>query len=100
MVDTGVDAALPSFRGRVAPGTDIFTGGLGNLDTRGQHDAARRPAARRRRRRRRHGAPAAASLLANTIDGHGTPVAGVIAQFVPQATIVPVNIFVPYRRVP
>ena len=32
VVDTGVDASLPSFRGRVAPGTDIFTGGLGNLD--------------------------------------------------------------------
>ena len=35
-------------------------------------------------------------MLTNTVDGHGTPVAGVIAQFVPQATIVPVNIFVPF----
>ena len=32
VVDTGVDASVPSFRGRVAPGTDIFTGGLGNKD--------------------------------------------------------------------
>ena len=32
VVDTGVDATVPSFRGRVAPGTNIFTGGLGNQD--------------------------------------------------------------------
>ena len=31
--------------------------------------------------------------LSNTFDGHGTPVAGVVAQFVPQATIEPVSIF-------
>ena len=31
--------------------------------------------------------------LVNTFDGHGTPVAGVVAQFVPQATIEPVSIF-------
>ena len=37
--------------------------------------------------------------LSNSVDGHGTPVAGVIAQFVPQATIVPVNIFVPFTSV-
>ena len=44
-------------------------------------------------------APAATAniVLANTIDGHGTPVAGVIAQFVPQATIVPVDIFIPVQ---
>ena len=36
-------------------------------------------------------------MIANTIDGHGTPVAGVIAQFVPQATIVPVDIFLPFN---
>ena len=34
VVDTGVDAMVPSFRGRVAPGTDLFTGGLGNQDRR------------------------------------------------------------------
>ena len=32
VVDTGVDASVPSFRGRVAPGTDIFTNGYGNQD--------------------------------------------------------------------
>ena len=37
------------------------------------------------------------NLIANTNDGHGTPVAGVIAQFVPQATIDPIDIFLPYN---
>ena len=32
VVDTGVDAASPPFRGRVAPGINLFTGGLGNQD--------------------------------------------------------------------
>ena len=36
------------------------------------------------------------NVLANGLHGHGTPVAGVIAQFVPQATLVPVNIFLPF----
>ena len=40
--------------------------------------------------------PAAATALGIGLNGHGTPVAGIIAQFVPQATIVPVNIFVPF----
>ena len=98
VVDTGVDATVPSFRGRVAPGTDIFTGGLGNMDlastttstTTGGGGAG-------------GGAGGAGgtgtggnTTLSNTLDGHGTPVAGVIAQFVPQATIVPVDIFVPF----
>ena len=32
VVDTGVDAISPPFRGRVSPGTNIWTGGLGNKD--------------------------------------------------------------------
>ena len=32
VVDTGVDASATSFRGRVAPGTNVTTGGLGNQD--------------------------------------------------------------------
>ena len=32
VVDTGVDASSPPFRGRVAGGTNLFTGGLGNQD--------------------------------------------------------------------
>src|SRR5262249_49024053 len=31
------------------------------------------------------------------VDGHGTLIAGVVAQFVPQATIDPVNIFNPFQ---
>jgi hypothetical protein len=65
VVDTGVDANNPYFRGRVAPGKNVFTNGLGNDDT------------------------------AGIPQGHGTEMAGVIAQFVPQATIVPVNVFTP-----
>ncbi len=65
VVDTGVDASNPYFRGRVAPGTNVITNGYGNDDT------------------------AAIPL------GHGTEMAGVIAQFVPQATLVPVNVFTP-----
>ena len=93
VVDTGVDATLPSFRGRVAPGTNIFTGGLGNQDLAATTTSATTGGT--------GGAGGAATgggntVIANTIQGHGTPVAGVIAQFVPQATIVPVNIFLPY----
>ena len=92
VVDTGVDGSDPPFRGRVAPGTDIFTGGLGNRIS--------RPSTTRPRRRRAAPARAAgvgATVLANTVDGHGTPVAGIIAQFVPQATIVPIDIFLPFN---
>ncbi len=87
VVDTGVQATTPSFRGRVAPGTDIFTGGLGNRDLlpAGSTSSAT------------GGTTGTTGVnLSNTLDGHGTPVAGVIAQFVPQATIDPINIFVPY----
>ena len=61
---------------------------------------SRRPAGdddRRHRGGRRHGGnggtggTTTGQVLANTFDGHGTPVAGVVAQFVPQATIEPVD---------
>ncbi|WP_158633525.1 S8 family serine peptidase [Tautonia sociabilis] len=64
VVDSGIDAQTPQLRGRVAPGTNVFTGGPGNDD-----------------------------LAAG--NGHGTQVAGVIAQFVPEATLLPVNAFSP-----
>src|SRR5262249_48945588 len=32
IVDTGIDASSPPFQGRVAPGINLFTGGLGNQD--------------------------------------------------------------------
>lgn len=66
IVDTGIDGNTPSFRGRVAPGKNIVMGGRGDDDP---TDAVSEP------------------------NGHGTLIAGVVAQFVPQATLVPVNIF-------
>jgi hypothetical protein len=74
VIDTGVDAVTPEFRGRVSTGINITTGGPGNDDT--------------------------ASKATGNGKGHGTPVAGVIAQFVPQATIDPINIFTPNQAAP
>jgi hypothetical protein len=85
VVDTGVDANSPPFRGRVAPGIDIFTGGLGNDDLAATGTASTTTSG------------TGNAVLANSFAGHGTPVAGVIAQFVPQATIVPVDIFLPFN---
>src|SRR5271166_3541201 len=79
VIDTGVDGQSPPFRGRVATGTNIWTGGPGNQDL-----AANA------------GGGTTETTLVNTFDGHGTPVAGVVAQFVPQATIEPVTIFSPF----
>ena len=79
VVDTGVDGLTTSFRGRVAAGTNIYTGGAGNTDT------AAAPATT--------GGTTGGAALAG---GHGTPVAGVIAQFVPQATIQPIDVFAPF----
>ncbi len=67
VIDTGVDGATPPLRDRVAPGTNIFTGGPGDVDLADGTD----------------------------LDGHGTNVAGVVAQFVPETTIVPVTTFDP-----
>ena len=70
VVDTGVDSFTPNFRGRVANGFNVLTNGVGNDD----------------------------QAAAN--NGHGTLVAGVIAQFVPQATLNPINVFTPNQVVP
>ena len=70
VLDTGVDSFTPNFRGRVATGFNVLTNGAGNDD----------------------------QAAAN--NGHGTLVAGVIAQFVPQATLNPVNVFTPNQVVP
>ncbi len=93
IVDTGVDAASPPFRGRVAPGINLFTGGLGNVDT-----AASMGPAVTAGGGGGGGAGGGTNVLANTVSGHGTPVAGVVAQFVPQATLLPVDIFLPYNE--
>ncbi len=65
IVDTGVDSNNPFLRGRVAPGKNLVTNGRGDDDT------------------------------AGVPQGHGTATAGVVTQFVPQATLVPVNVFTP-----
>ncbi len=93
IVDTGVDASSPPFRGRVAPGENLFTGGLGNVDT----AASSGPAAATGGGGGGGGAGGGTNVLANSVGGHGTPVAGVVAQFVPQATLVPVDIFLPFN---
>ncbi|CAN5724029.1 hypothetical protein BH23PLA1_BH23PLA1_04440 [soil metagenome] len=65
VLDTGVDSQTVPLRGRVAEGRNVLTRGRGDDD-----------------------------LSANP-NGHGTLVAGVISQFVPQTTIQPVNLFTP-----
>ncbi len=70
VVDTGIDANNPLFRGRVAKGKNLLTNGGGNDDT------------------------------AGVATGHGTPMAGVVAQFVPQSTLVPVNVFTAFQGQP
>ena len=72
VLDTGVDADNSAFRGRVSRGTNINRrNGPGNIDTSG------------------------VNTTSGASSGHGTPVAGIIAQMVPDATILPVNLFVP-----
>ena len=94
VVDTGVDANNPNFRGRVTTGTNIITNGPGNDDlagvstggtttgTGGTGMGAPAPGAPT--------GPTGTSVnqtIGITTAGHGTMIAGVIAQFVPQATI-------------
>ena len=92
VVDTGVDGQSPPFRGRVATGTNIWTGGPGNQDLAANAGGGTTEADGARR----HDRDQHRQNLVNTFDGHGTPVAGVVAQFVPQATIEPVTIFSPF----
>lgn len=76
VLDTGVDASNTSFQGRVARGTNINRrNGVGNIDTAGI-------------------ASSSSTTAGSTTAGHGTPVAGVVNQMVPQATILPINLFV------
>ncbi len=70
VIDTGVDANTTGFRGRVAEGRNIAFGGPGNDDLN----------------------PSDPGDVVPT--GHGTLIASVITQMVPQATIQPVDVFV------
>ena len=81
VLDTGVDAANTSFRGRVARGTNIGKrNGAGNIDNAGIGGTS--------------STGTTTTTGGSDTAGHGTPVAGVVSQFVPQATILPINLFV------
>ncbi len=100
VIDTGVDASTPNFRGRVATGTNVITNGSGNADTR-QRLLDRDHRGRRGHRGHRHHRGhqrGPTDQPAGRRPRHR--VAGVIAQFVPQATIDPVNIFYPFKILP
>src|SRR5206468_801798 len=101
VVDTGVDSFSAPFRGRVAPGKNIWTGGTGNKDLTPSTGPATTNGGGGGGGAGGGGAggggtTTGGNTLSNTFDGHGTPVAGVVAQFVPQATILPVSIFQPF----
>ena len=94
VIDTGVDALRRRFRGRVAAGGErLHVGGNGDTDAAISAPSPRRSPTPAPAPRHRRGAATAQPAAAPSTDGHGTPVAGVVAQFVPQATIVPVDIF-------
>ena len=96
VIDTGVDANSAAFRGRVADGTNVVTNGCGNQDTApGTVDHA--PTAPAPTTGAGANGTSSGQTTVTTLgpDGHGTLVAGVVAQFVPQATIEPVNVFDP-----
>jgi hypothetical protein len=100
VIDTGVDALNPNFRGRVANGTNVFFNSFGNTDT-ASLSTTTTATGGAGGTGGTGGAAGGNNTATNPVilpgtDGHGTPVAGVIAQFVPQATIVPVDIFAPF----
>src|SRR5205823_3187430 len=82
IVDTGVDANSAPFRGRVAPGTNIVTNGFGNDDT--------SPTTAQTTTTGTGTGTGANTVISTGVDGHGTLIAGVVAQFVPQSTLDPV----------
>ncbi|APW59356.1 hypothetical protein [Paludisphaera borealis] len=102
VVDTGVDGLSAPFRGRVSTGKNIYTGGPGNADlssfTNSTSGTGGTTGGTGGGTTGGTGGTTngTGNVLVNTFDGHGTPVAGVVAQFVPQATIEPVAIFSPY----
>ncbi len=101
VVDSGVDTNNPSFRGRVAPGiSTTIAGGLGNDDLSAGVSGTTTGTTGGTGTGTGTGSGTATagtntSALSVSQNGHGTPVAGVIAQFVPQATLNPINVFQP-----
>jgi hypothetical protein len=82
VLDTGIDATNPAFRGRVATGYNaIYSNQDGHLHSIPFYQRANDDLA------------PAGSTTTGLPDGHGTLVAGVVAQFVPQATLLPVSVF-------
>jgi len=90
VVDSGVDAANPSFRGKVSTGTNVLFNSGGNDDT-----APGSVFSSATTGTGTGTGGAAATATVGFPDGHGTLLAGVVAQFVPQATIEPINIVSP-----
>lgn len=87
VIDSGVDASNPAFRGQVAPGTNVLYNSAGTQDLAPTGTASAGGTANQ-------GGGGTTAAAATTFSaGHGTPVAGVVAQFVPQATIEPINVF-------
>lgn len=98
VLDTGVDGTVSSFRGRVANGTNVFTNTYGNNDTSTAASGTTTTGGGTGGTGTTTGGAQNQAPLPGP-DGHGTPVAGVVAQYVPQATLVPVNIFAPFLSV-
>ncbi len=104
VIDSGVDATNPNFRGRVSLGTNIVTGGPGNDDLAGVSNIGTTTGGTGGTGGGTGGTGGNGTGTGTNTGvvtgvsefGHGTLVAGIIAQFVPQATIVPVNIFNPF----
>lgn len=91
LIDTGVDAGTPGFRGRVAPGKNVLTNGTGS------DDYAAGVSTTTGNTGNNGNNNGSGNTVPTTANGHGTLVAGVVAQFVPQATINPVSAFNPFN---
>ncbi len=102
VVDTGVAGTATSFRGRVAPGYNVTTGSLGNQDLASPTGSVSTTGTGGTGGGGGAGGGAGGTgsttnqVLSIGLAGHGTPVAGVVAQLVPQATIDPIDIFNPF----